>query len=786
MEIWRVWFCCCMLFCIYCVSLLIDESYQITFWADDDTEAEKEKFEYLGCVELTSLDLNRAEIELQELRDIFSGHIRQRLLRVRPNRKQKAFKELILSRTGSAMVIRSKVCIVIENRSELKDFNKDANGTSSEAVSFVFKYDTFDLARMSDSETKFDQLIVRTMGHPYSDCSESKTRFHCLNDCFKRKFRLARYFYDDNETGLIQLIYSDKNRSIVESERKCFAACNRWHCKMLYINQNWALLESQSVFAFRAQPVMSSFNFGIQLASMVCLILNIHFSGLLTIAFEFANSKIRIGKGCLVYVRLFLLFVGLLIGLFLFARMIMDYRDRLMKPSRKETTRNVYKPPDTMQLVVCLPVEVILSNYTKPYRPQIDYRSLTMFQLEKATNGAARYTIDHIVLSYQEKVVKISWGLTSKVLFQSVKESDQTDFFRCFQLAVHPIEPYYQMLLSISKLKIQFKNISPDDGQIKLFLLAENENFNTKSFQYLSNALVKQIELRSRLNGKCVNYSATYPHLKCSNWQDCIERCTGKAFFDFHGNITIGDEFNVFNLTVDKELYSPAEWAVAYPVTTGFPFNAVLARDYCMKRIPKFNSCEGIRFENGVKIRQPEPNTKEINLYHVVYTSIEDEPSWYALALDLLSLQSIFFGLTVFELLKMIKCFVQTKLRMRRNAKVLALIYLASLFGFSYHLHHVIEEIVNGELIHSQHYELVKQVKMPELVFCLQIDKSLIHKHHKMTGNHLEELTSELNARKIFRRISYRNDQNDWVDLESNFTTKIFQIETFYFFFKKW
>ena len=84
---------------------------------------------------------------------------------------------------------------------------------------FAFKESTFDWVKMRVYE-KFDQLIVLNMGPPYSDCVANFSRFHCLNGCVKKKFRLSEYFYDGNETGLIQL-NTPGNRSIEENEKHC-------------------------------------------------------------------------------------------------------------------------------------------------------------------------------------------------------------------------------------------------------------------------------------------------------------------------------------------------------------------------------------------------------------------------------------------------------------------------------------------------------------------------------------------------------------------------------------
>lgn len=446
MELLRIWLCCCLLFCIHCLCLILDESHQVTYMADDNIDKEEEKFEYIGCVRLKSFLLNRTEIGLQELRRSFHDYLEERFSSLSFSRvptSRPMFKRSILNRTASALVMRDKACLrFFKNRSELHDFNEVAND-QSDSISFAFKPDTFDLARMTSSETRFDQVIVNKRGPPYSDCSKSNLQFHCLNKCFRKRVRLSRYHYDGNETDIvIQLnYYTDQNRSIQESERKCFEQCKYVrNCKIVYITQNWVRDETERVFALRAQPVISTFDFGIQLAGLVCLILSLSFNRLLAITIEFADSKFgnRRTKLGLFYLWLFLFALGLLCYAFLLARMIIDYRERLMMPSKKETVRNLVKPPELVRLVACFPVELILSNYTKPYLPKASYAGMTMRQLEQATNAALNFSLKGITLSYEEKTIKINWDNTAKVLFQTRIDEYGTSLYRCFLLNVFP------------------------------------------------------------------------------------------------------------------------------------------------------------------------------------------------------------------------------------------------------------------------------------------------------------------------------------------------------------
>lgn len=95
---------------------------------------------------------------------------------------------------------------------------------------------------------------------------------------------------------------------------------------------------------------------------------------------------------------------------------------------------------------------------------------------------------------------------------------------------------------------------------------------------------------------------------------------------------------------------------------------------------------------------------------------MEEQPSHFKLALDLLTVLSIFFGLNVFGLLKMVMILAEARWKAGRNS-VLKLVYLACVVGFGCHSYQIIS-LVNGELTFAQHYEVAKSLRMPEIFLC--------------------------------------------------------------------
>ena len=106
---------------------------------------------------------------------------------------------------------------------------------------------------------------------------------------------------------------------------------------------------------------------------------------------------------------------------------------------------------------------------------------------------------------------------------------------------------------------------------------------------------------------------------------------------------------------------------------------------------------------------------------------------------------------------------------------VLFFIYLLCSIGGIWHAYHILHLVISGELVSTRFYELMEQIEMPEISFCFEIDEILIDRNQKLTGAYLEELTSELTSRRIFRDIFYLNELNKWIPFDIN------QVERFFF-----
>ena len=108
------------------------------------------------------------------------------------------------------------------------------------------------------------------------------------------------------------------------------------------------------------------------------------------------------------------------------------------------------------------------------------------------------------------------------------------------------------------------------------------------------------------------------------------------------------------------------------------------------------------------------------------------------------------------------------------------------MLGSIYQTYYILNEIIGEELDQSQHYELLETLKMPEIIFCVSFDMSLIDMNYKLTGHYLDEITKKIRIETVFDTIHYLdNKTNEWITLKLNFTGDQFRIDEFFFLNEK-
>ena len=131
---------------------------------------------------------------------------------------------------------------------------------------FLFKKDTYDFYKLKKSSDREDQLVVINKQYTHSNCIENYSKFGCMNRCFKRKYRLSKYFYKGDESGIIYLDY-EYNQTIKSYEHECLIVCSRDDCKITnFISKDRG---NSTKKVFKATSLISRIDYLIQLVGLV-------------------------------------------------------------------------------------------------------------------------------------------------------------------------------------------------------------------------------------------------------------------------------------------------------------------------------------------------------------------------------------------------------------------------------------------------------------------------------------------------------------------------------------
>ena len=296
----------------------------------------------------------------------------------------------------------------------------------------------------------------------------------------------------------------------------------------------------------------------------------------------------------LFYLKLTILFLLLASFGYLASQTILKYKDKESNLAEKET--RYLSQPKIVPLTICVDI-----------RDYVGYEyDETMFEIERATDGALNDQLVGIYTSYQSRLFSSKYQIHQKVLFK--------DIHRCFHLSIHP---NYQIAPSNPKLTIKLKNKQLN----RVYLLSEKEDLNSESFYYSGRSVfVNRIVKRLRTSGRCVDYEEKYAG-NCTNRWNCVERCVQRQLMNRFNRIAL--QSFLFPV-IDRDWFSPIEWNSSKLITDDKIFEAIL--ENCTEEIPNEKPCDEIKFEEITRSFRLDYETVEINLQFDVIRSIEERP----------------------------------------------------------------------------------------------------------------------------------------------------------------
>ena len=743
-NIIRFWPIPVLLFFVYGLYTLVADSYEVLYLKGNETD----QLQLLACVDLSRICPNKTEIDLKELRHDLINHFNSSAAYRHERRAYRRQIELIFTRTksGDYLVLNREICLIAKDQKELVDFE---NVVPRDRKLLTIRSDTFDFVQMKSPSVKIDQLIVLKKGRPYSDCGQSNGRFFCLNECLRSRFRLARYFYYANETGTILLHFNESNRTIQENERSCFRQCRRENCKLVKLmpvySKGYIIPKIETI---QAEPVVSAFDFWLEIVGLIFSLVGLFFDQFATIVTKLARSRVRRRKVKvgLFYLNLAIILLSLAYCGYLCVRVALDQQEDAN--DLPEKTRNLIHPK-TVHLAICVGIE----TYVKKFKVK-----MTMSEIERATNTALDDVLESIYLRDGGRSFRIDYLVDHrKILFKILLQDSQAKQLflrRCFSLLIYP---NYQTIPSRPKLTVRLKPKLRKNHFFELYVLSEEENLNSKSFKY-DGSFAFEKRIVKRLKGRCVDYKAMYGN--CTGRQNCVERCIGKNLMEKFNRIPFGP-VNKYQM-IDRDWFSLSEWNTTKPIDPDRSILLNVSRECEM--MPE-KACHETMFKPTVEIKKPDSLTMEIDLQFDVMWFVEEMPSSLRMALDLLGIQSIFFVFTLLQLFWLLYQFTKPRWRLKKKTDkvVWFLICLFASIGCSWNTVRMLDVIVNGELMPTEHYELAERVQMPAMVFCLRIDQKLVDRNHQLTGNYLEVVTKQMNVSNIFKSILYLNESNEWI-----------------------
>lgn len=424
-------------------------------------------------------------------------------------------------------------------------------------------------------------------------------------------------------------------------------------------------------------------------------------------------------------------------------------------------------------LLLCVPVQQIL-NPKLNADPELDasiLKKYTFSQLESLTNNGLNLTLNKTYLSYASLLIDAHFHIEKKVFFRNSFFLDNKIllFSRCFSVHLDLNEERYKTLLGITKLIISVKK----NQLIAIYVIELNEkNFHYKSYQYLSKfQIIKYSVRKTNLTDEnhCKNY-ALDPEYKCSSKWKCINNC--KTFEYLRKNF----KFLLNRTVIDKDDYDDYLFNNTY-FTNEDDQNIT---NTCKSKFQE-NDCEDDFFSESYKKFFPISNDIIINLYFEIIENKDMLPNPYKYFLSILNIASILFGINMEKIMLTALALIKVIFNMKWYFWYKPLVFLICLLLCSYNIYVIFRDLIFQELMPNGYYHKDENSSLPDLAFCFQYDKKFIDTNHKVTGNYLDYLTTNLTFDKIFEKISYADKDGNIIEIQNFTSNDDIQFEYYYY-----
>ena len=781
----RVWVALCLLFCAFNLKLLADDYSQLNFKIveKDDSLYDKEN-NYSLCILFHDIKLNNELIyEADQPRKVSASYfLTQTVLSI-----EKKINRSGLFKAVEGTILDYFACfpitkLTLEHDSSLEllfYYYAFTLHIHSEGKKLDFKDGSYlDYTKAEDSRRKISLRIQKQKVYGKevllsSDCHTvsgqlARNSFTCLNDCFHRfNFEPRAYSYDDslhefdlaliaNNSASIEKVNSSSGN---QDSTVCLQECPERDCfyEMFYkvtvrkVYHDAISRDNANASRFRLQtsiyqPYYSTpkWESWLQFFGIFTLFTNTSIISVVTFLVLLLAKKLNLDNHRYFGIafpkfKIFILVFCLLLASVLSGLMISDFCFKLAYPNQTSalTFSSKFNP---FSVVVCFPVELLIENKSE-IDPGRNEKILEDYSFDELKNnsgdvlGMAMIWAD-LYLGHKIKPFELKDKLSEKVLFRSMTCNDSTCLARCFLFKINLTETRYESLLPTNLLDFGFRT-----KHWRAYLVDDEQPFTTSTYSFVGEFYFRKYQkenLWSSRKSNCKNYAKAI-RSTCQTRMHCFDQCMVNGYIERYQKLPL---FSI----VDMDALDSTSQQLKFTNLSDSDLEK-----QCHGEHHKEDCLIVLFYESMQTAFYYRETSLNINLNFETFFVKEIEQSAVKLVLNILNLESIFFGSNLTTLLLGLVEFLKRRYRFTWYRFYRFLIFLVCLAGFTLHIISIFYGIVKDPLTKIGYFEKIDNLFLPNQIFCFPLDESKIDPNVKLTGSYLDKVTNdELNFKKIF------------------------------------
>lgn len=429
--------------------------------------------------------------------------------------------------------------------------------------------------------------------------------------------------------------------------------------------------------------------------------------------------------------------------------MLQDYRFKSNHPNKTSTLKFTLEF-EPFSVVICFPIKTIISTddlgRNSSGLKEFDFKSLS-FKAIKSKTDALKETIESFTLNYGFKEKPIKRNVSDKVFFKSINFDDEARLSRCFLVDFEFAETKFESLLPTNFLNLKFRN-----KHWAVYLVDKKQPFTSQSASFKGEFYIgkyRKERLPNTKKSNCVNYGEDI-RLNCKTRSECIDRCVVRSYLDKRQSDR--HKIPLFWL-VDLDQLNSSEQEYRFTENRDLQ-----VEKQCASKFNRDDCTESYFYDSLKTAFDYEENSIRINLNFEKIVEKELSPSLVKTILNVVNLESIFFGTNLAGLLSTLLLYAKKLFKFKWRPIFRYLIFFVCFCGFSLHNASMFVGIIQDPLVDNGYFEKLSSYYLPNPIFCFPINETELDEHHRLTGDYLDKVTENyLNYELIFDEIWYFN-----------------------------